>query len=122
MRLVQFDHNFILFEYFRFNTIVYVLYFSLSFSFPDKGLLSLVVLVGLLGIGAKMNYISPTVCGYCFRLVNLFFSFSLKDCFNYSHPSQDSRHLNRIRNMLVEFPSFPLLDEILNMWHYIKLK
>lgn len=30
--------------------------------FPDQGLLSLIVLVGLLGIGAKTNYISPTAC------------------------------------------------------------
>lgn len=40
---------------------------------PDQGLLLLIELVGLLAIGAKKNYMSPTVCVHRFQLVIRFF-------------------------------------------------
>ena len=62
------EFHFLFFENLVFNFVVYVCVL--------KGLLSLLLLVALLGMAAKMDYISPTVCVHCFQLF-LLFLFSL---------------------------------------------
>ena len=62
------EFHFLFFENLVFNFVVYVC--------ALKGLLSLLLLVALLGMAAKMDYISPTVCVHCFQLF-LLFLFSL---------------------------------------------
>ena len=58
------EFHFLFFENLVFNFVVYVCVL--------KGLLSLLLLVALLGMAAKMDYISPTVCVHCFQLFYYF--------------------------------------------------